>query len=234
MVYQLQKLYDNLLHTYGPQGWWPLSACANDGSGTQPTKTGSLYGYHPGDYAYPRDEKQRLEICLGAILTQNTSWPNVEKAIAQLIELVGELDVHQLLDVPEAQLKEAIRPAGYYNQKAAYLREFLLFYLGLHGRVPKREELLTVKGIGEETADSILLYGYGVATFVVDAYTKRILFAHGLIKVKASYGEVQALFHDVLKKDVVVYREYHSLLVEHAKRYYAKKPYGTTDPLLVD
>ena len=227
---KLQTLYEKLLKTYGKQGWWPLTVVSLSGNGTQPTKTGSLYGYHPGEYTYPRNEEQRLEICLGAILTQNTSWPNVEKAITGLLESVGELTAKHVLDLPEGQLKEAIRPAGYYNQKARYIREFLLFYLGLDSRVPSREELLQVKGVGEETADSILLYAYGVPTFVVDAYTKRILFAHGLIEEKTSYAQVQTLFHDALGRDTFMFQEYHALLVEHAKRHYAKKPYGKDDP----
>ena len=219
---RLQKLYEKLLESYGPQGWWPLTGV----TGMQPTKTGSLHGYHPNDYSYPKNESQRLEICIGAILSQNTTWVNVEKAITELILIVGELNVFKMLSFDVEELKKTIKPAGYYNQKTTYVLEFIRFYGGLDGRIPTREELLSVKGIGKETADSILLYGYSQPVFVVDAYAKRILSGHGLIDENASYDEVQKLFQDAIKKDYKVYQEFHALLVEHAKRYYSKKPYN--------
>lgn len=227
----MRALYRKLLSTYGPQGWWPLTAVSASGGGSQPTKTGSLQGYHPGDYSYPHTDSERFEICVSAVLTQNTAWPNVEKALLRLISTVGELSPATVMALDEEVLKEAIRPAGYYNQKAAYLRAFAAFYQDIDGRIPTRSELLSVKGVGKETADSILLYAYKVPVFVVDAYTKRILCGLDVIEEDAGYDEVQALFHSWLKKDVVVYQEFHALLVEHAKRWYAKKPYSKNDPL---
>ena len=219
----LAKLYDILLQRYGPQGWWPLISL----EGGNPTKTGSLKGYHPGDYSYPHTESQRFEICVGAVLTQNTAWVNVEKALVAL-HGKGLLDVRSLLEADPDEVKAAIRPAGYYNQKAARLRLVASWFIGREG-VPSREELLGLKGIGAERADSILLYAFRKPWFVVDAYTRRVLEGLGAISGSESYEEVQALFHDALEPDVEVYQEYHALLVEHAKRYYSKKPYGECD-----
>ena len=166
---KIQSFYENLLKEYGHQGWWPLLCC----EGCNPTKTGSVKGYHPKDYSYPKTDNQRFEICIGAILTQNTSWVNVEKALINLKKLKA-INAKALLELKDGDLKRAIKPAGYYNQKARKLKEFSTFYLMLKGKTPLREELLGVWGIGPETADSILLYGYKVASFVIDAYTKRI------------------------------------------------------------
>ena len=219
-------IYDALLKEYGPQGWWPLVGHA----GTNPTKAGSVNGYHPGDYSFPKTENQVYEILVGAILTQNTSWPQVEKALLNLNNL-GCLNPQRLLAASESDIKQAIKPAGYYNQKAVYLAEATRFFISLKGRTPTRDEVLAVKGIGNETADSIMLYAFSQPEFVVDAYTKRIFLHLGLISQDAHYMEIKCLFEDNIPKDTIVYQEYHALIVEHAKRYYSRKPYGVYDPL---
>jgi endonuclease-3 related protein len=214
---QLQKIYSVLLKEYGPQGWWPLLELHDSGAGVQPTKTGSVSGYHPGDYSYPKTKEQVFEICCGAILTQNTGWPQVEKALLNL-KKISILNPRGLLESNTDILKNAIKPAGYFNQKAKKLVLFTEFFMKLNRAVPTREELLNLWGIGNETADSMLLYAFKVPVFVVDAYTKRIFSRIGLCKKDARYEEVQALFEKNLKKDLKVYQEYHALIVEHAKR----------------
>jgi endonuclease-3 related protein len=231
---KIHSLYKKLYEAYGPQGWWPLVGHA----GTNPTKTGAVQGYHMGDYSFPRNRAEQFEICLGAILTQNTAWPAVEKSLLNL-KNINALAPEAILQLEEEVLKAAIRPSGYHNQKVRYIRNFTLFFQGLGERVPAREELLTIVGIGPETADSMLLYAFGQPEFVVDAYTKRILMALGLIAETASYASVKQLCEEALRKEiahpkelVVAYQEFHALLVEHAKRYYARKPYGQNDALL--
>ena len=132
----LHRFYLKLLAAYGPQGWWPLLGHA----GSNPTKTGSIAGYHPGDYAFPRNEAERFEICTGAILTQNTAWPNVEKALKALAAS-GALQPEAFLDLPEAELAALIRPSGYHNTKARKLKELAVFFRKLQGRIPTRDEL---------------------------------------------------------------------------------------------
>lgn len=214
---KIEQIYQFLYQKYGPQGWWPLQ----DFQGTNPTKTGSVMGYHPENYDLPSTSEQVFEICIGAILTQNVGWPNVEKALLNLKGL-GVLNPKYLLALDDDKLKEVIRPAGYYNQKAKKIRIFTDFFLDLE-RTPTREELLDIWGIGKETADSMLLYAFKVPTFVVDTYTRRIFFNLGLIDEMAEYDEIKALFEDNLRPDLAIYQEYHALIVEHAKRYYLKK-----------
>lgn len=211
------RIYAELLRCYGPQGWWPLLDC----EGGAPDKTGSRAGYHPGRYDLPETPAQAFEICVGAILTQNTAWTNVEAALRRLRD-AGGLDPEGLLALEENRLREAIRPAGFFNQKARKLREFARFFRDLEGRVPAREELLALWGIGRETADSMLLYAFGVPVFVVDAYTRRIAGSLGLIDPGADYDAIRAFFEEHLPLDAAVFQEYHALLVEHAKRHYRK------------
>ncbi|SCG85667.1 putative endonuclease MJ1434 [Methanobacterium congolense] len=201
-----------------------------DHEGSNPTKTGSLRGYHPENYELPEKDDEIYEIILGAILTQNTTWTSAEQALNNLNNLKA-IKPEKLLELSDETLKAAIRCAGFLNQKATYLREVTRFFISLEGRTPNRKEILAVKGVGNETADSILLYAYKKPEFVVDAYTKRIFSHLGLIPEKAGYMEVKELFESTLPKDVPVYQEYHALIVEHAKRYYQKKPYGVEDPL---
>jgi len=214
---RIKEIYRTLYSLYGPQGWWPLLDCR----GVNPTKTGSLRGYHPLDYTLPRTRAQIFEICVGAILTQNTAWPNVERALWNL-KAAGALEPKALLRLEEPTLKEAIRPAGYFNQKARKVRIFTEFFLSRR-LPPSREELLALWGIGKETADSMLLYAFKVPTFVVDTYTRRVLASLGMIRGGEEYDEVKRIFEDRLEPDLAGFQEYHALLVEHAKRCHAKK-----------
>ncbi len=226
----IRKIYDYLLAFYGPQGWWPLTELHETG-GINPTKTGSVQGYHPADYTYPQTRNQQFEIICGALLTQNTSWIQVEKALLNLKQ-IHSLSSEEILSLELETLKEAIKPAGYYNQKAERLKILACWFSELKNRIPAREELLSLKGVGSETADSILLYAFKQPSFVVDAYTRRILTNLSLIDEKASYNEIKALFEKNLPQDLAVYQEYHALLVEHAKRYYLKKNSYAKCPLL--
>ncbi|AKB81338.1 Endonuclease III [Methanosarcina barkeri 3] len=232
----IRKIYDCLLTSYGPQGWWPLTELREAG-GTNPTKTGSIQGYHPDDYTYPQTRSQQFEIICGALLTQNTSWIQVEKALLNLKDLLSLQQIYSfspeaVLSLDQEILKEAIRPAGYYNQKAVRLKNLACWFSELGARIPARTELLSLKGVGPETADSILLYAFKQTSFVVDAYTKRIVINLGLADEKASYNEIKALFEENLPEDLIVYQEYHALLVEHAKRYYQKKSTQINDVML--
>ncbi|MCQ2972679.1 MAG: endonuclease III domain-containing protein [archaeon] len=223
----LNQIYEKLLNEYSQQGWWPIT----DFEGTNPTKTGSINGYHVGDYSFPRNDKEQFEIIIGAILTQNTSWPSVEKALINIKKHI-EFTPENILTLDENTLKEAIRPAGYFNQKYNYLRNISKFYLSLDGKTPTRDELLNVKGIGNETADSILLFAYKEKEFIVDAYTKRILIHLDLIDEKDSYIKIKKYIENEFKGTVYNYQEFHALFVEHAKHFYSKKPYGVRDLLL--
>jgi endonuclease-3 related protein len=220
-------VYRILSHAYGPQGWWPLLEVR----GSQPTATGTLKGYHPGDFSFPRTERQRLEICVGAILTQNTAWPNVEKALLNL-ERLEALTVTRLLALSDAELEDAVRPSGYFRSKRRKLREWALAHQGWAGRTPSRADLLTVWGIGPETADSIRLYAYGQLEMVVDAYTRRLFAALGWVRETVSYDDLKELCTRELPLDVAVYQEFHALMVEHAKRCYRRQPWR--DDLLRD
>ena len=219
MSHLLLPIYSFLLKEYGQQGWWPLLGQ----KGSKPTKTGSVTGYHPGNYDLPKTRNQIFEVCLGAILTQNTGWPQVEMALNRLHEkncLVPE----KILGMDIEALKEAIRPAGYFNQKAKKVEIFTRYFLDLgQNRIPTREELLSLWGIGPETADSMLLYAFKVPTFVVDAYTRRIFTRLGMVQEKSGYDDIKSLFEQSLPKDLALYQEYHALIVEHAKRFYQKK-----------
>lgn len=185
-----------MLRAYGPQGWWP--------------------------------GETRTEIVVGAILTQNTNWRNVEKALARL-KAEGLLNWAALREVAPARLAECIRPAGYFNIKTRRLKNFVAWleeqhsgdFDGLERVHPAilREELLSITGIGPETADSILLYALEVPTFVVDAYTARVAGRHGLIEDSAGYDEIKALFEDHLPADARMFNEYHALLVAVGKRH---------------
>ncbi|AKB36851.1 Endonuclease III [Methanosarcina siciliae C2J] len=226
----IQTIYGFLLDSYGPQGWWPLIEL-HDGNGTNPTKTGAIRGYHPGDYTYPHTESQQFEIICGALLTQNTNWQQVEKALINLRQ-TDSLSPGGILSTDMENLKEAIKPAGYYNQKSIRLKILADWFTDLKSRTPEREELLSLKGVGPETADSILLYAFKQPSFVVDAYTRRVVSNLGLAEEKAKYSEIKALFEENVPGDPVIYQEYHALLVEHAKRYYQKKISYSRCPLL--
>ncbi len=197
-----------------------------------------LYAFYGPQHWWPGDSQ--FEIAVGAILTQNTNWSNVEKAIANL-KAARLLTARALHRAPAAQLALLIRPSGYFNIKAGRLRAFLAFlctaYRGSMKKMAKddtaslREDLLKVHGIGPETADSILLYALGKPVFVIDAYTKRVLSRHGIIDYRASYDEYRRFFHKVLDEDAKLFNEYHALLVMVGKDYCKPKPRCENCPL---
>jgi endonuclease-3 related protein len=204
----LMRIYRRLYEAYGPRHWWP--------------------GETP------------FEVMVGAILTQNTSWRNVEKAIQRLREK-GVLDSVGIHQVKKSKLASLIKSSGYFRIKADRLKAFVSFLFEDYGgdieRMRKeelgtlRQKLLKVKGIGSETADSILLYGLKKPIFVVDAYTKRILSRHRLIFEKASYEEIQELFMDHLPHDEKLFNEYHALIVHLGKTVCKKIPRCDLCPL---
>ncbi len=203
----LKELYQILWDAWGPQGWWP--------------------GETP------------LEVALGAILTQNTNWRNVARVIAGLKD-AGLLNPRSLRRLPEAELARLLRPAGYYNVKARRVRNFLFFLerhqdslagLAREDLETLRPALLALKGIGPETADSILLYALDKPTFVVDAYTCRILSRHGLLPEACSYEELRRLFMDHLPAEVPFYQEFHALLVKLGKEFCRPHPRCQVCPL---
>jgi len=201
---KLLRIHDLLLAAYGAQHWWPADS--------------------------------PFEVMLGAILTQNTNWRNVEKAIANLKQ-ADALDAEKILIMDDARLRELIRPSGFFNQKAVRLKLFCAFYLeygkeaGLRQLADPRASLLELKGIGPETADSMLLYALHMPVFVVDAYTRRIFSRLGLISADADYAEIQALFMQYLATDTSLFNEYHALIVAHAKRHCRVKPECGNCPL---
>ena len=198
---KLLLLYDRLYKAFGPQHWWPA--------------------------------KTDFEIIVGAILTQNTAWPNVEKAIGNLAG-EGLLTPRSLKSVNRKRLARLIRPSGYYNIKADRLKNFINFlFKRYNGSLKKmfsqdayvlRDELLSVKGLGKETADSILLYAGKKPVFVIDSYTKRILSRHDIIAGDSDYDSIQRLFIDNLPLNRQLFAEYHALLVKLAKEVCKKKP----------
>lgn len=195
----LEDIYEKLYRCFGPQDWWP------------------------GDSPF--------EVIVGAILTQNTNWQNVARAIDNL-KKAKVLTPTKLHSLPLNKLAQLIRPSGYFNIKAKRLKSFLGFLFKNHqGKLDKmfslpldelRQEILSVKGIGPETADSILLYAGGYPVFVVDAYTKRIFSRKKLFSEDADYHRVQEIFMVNLKKDVQLYNEYHALIVRLGKDFCKK------------
>jgi len=226
----LNLIYDKLLKTYSYQGWWPFL----DHEGINPNKTGANDGYHPGDYDFPKNKYQMFEVVIGSILTQNTTWTSAQQALNNLNKLI-EFTPKSLLNLAkknENDFKEAIRCAGFVNQKTNYLKNIAKFYHNLGNEIPSREDLLAIKGVGNETADSILLFAHKEKEFEVDAYTKRIFIYLGYINEKDNYMTIKKFFENNFKGNVNEYQEYHALIVEHAKRYYSKKPYGVNDKIL--
>ena len=202
------RVYRRLYKAYGPRHWWP--------------------GETP------------FEVTVGAILTQNTSWRNVEKAI-QRLKAKGVLSPQGIYRLKRSRLGSLIKSSGYYRIKADRLKSFMDFlfteYDGDLRRMKRerlvalRKELLGVKGIGPETADSVLLYALKKPIFVVDGYTKRVLSRHGVISEKASYGEVQRVFMDHLPHDEKLFNEYHALFVHLGKTLCRKIPRCEICPL---
>lgn len=204
-------IYQRLLSHFGPQDWWP--------------------GETP------------FEVMVGAILTQNTAWSNVERAIANL-KATEALNGAVILELPDAELADLIRPAGYFNVKTTRLKALCRFlhdeavldapeHLAEKAPLPElRQRLLAVHGVGEETADSILLYALNLPSFVVDAYTRRIFGRLQLLTNKESYGEIRAAFMDNLTTEVGIFNEYHALIVQLGKGTCRPKPHCGICPLL--
>ncbi len=196
---RLLEIYNTLYNRFGPQDWWPADT--------------------------------PFEVIIGAILTQSTNWKNVEKAIDNL-KKYDLLDANALHKVDEKTLAETIRASGYYNMKAKKIKAFLDFLFSSYsGNLEEmfktpidllRKQLLNVYGIGEETADSIILYAGNLPMFVIDAYTKRIISRLDFLEEKCSYSQYQRLFMDNLPHDPNLFNEYHALLVALGK-YYCKK-----------
>jgi len=197
----LTTVYERLLKDFGPQKWWPAQT--------------------------------RFEVIVGAILTQNTNWTNVEKALIKLKDK-KVLSPRALKDISAQKLAYLIKPAGYFNVKARRLKNFINFLfeeydgdlkkMARKDSVLLRRQLLDVNGIGPETADSILLYAFDRPVFVVDAYTKRILYRHNMVDQKADYHEIQDIFMNTLEHDVKLFNEYHALIVRLGKDYCKPKP----------
>ena len=217
---QLESLYRRLLDAYGPQGWWPTPSRAGARGFTE-------RGYHPGEYGGPRAPRERFEIIVGAILTQNTAWTNVEKALTRLRE-AGIFRPADVLAVPTSRLAGLIRASGYFNQKARKLKGVAALFSADRALAPRaaptRDDLLAQWGVGPETADSILLYAFRVPVFVVDAYTRRLIERVGLDVPTDHYDEIQQAFHGSLSPRHELYNEFHALIVAHAKVHCRAKP----------
>ncbi len=216
---RLRLLYRQLVRAYGPQGWWPLAG-RSGGPGFDP------HGYHRAPGRPRLTAADRFEISVGAVLTQNTAWTNVERALAR-IRGRGVRLPRDLLALRTGELARLIRPAGYYNQKARKLRLLASFFSrpgALSSRAPARHELLALWGIGPETADSILLYAFDTPVFVVDAYARRLLARLGILTGVESYSTVQSMLQTALRRDGRLFNEMHALIVEHGKRRCRARP----------
>ncbi|MEW6678413.1 MAG: endonuclease [Pseudomonadota bacterium] len=206
-----RDVHDRLLAHFGPQHWWP------------------------GDSPF--------EVMVGAVLTQNTAWRNVEKAIGRL-KVAQALSCNPILAIPIDELACLIRPAGFFNVKSRRLKALCQFLaergvaeapeaLARQARVDAlRKDLLAVYGVGEETADSILLYALDLPVFVVDAYTRRIFGRLGLLDGNEAYGDIQARFHARLPAEVALFNEYHALIVALGKTCCRPRPRCGVCPLV--
>jgi len=198
---ELLAVYKKLLNHYGSRDWWPAET--------------------------------PFEVIIGAILTQNTNWNNVEKAITNL-RRAEALTLDTILQLDRKTLEQLIRPSGFFRQKAERLQLFCLHIKERHNSSldhlfdqklnTVRDELLSLKGIGPETADSILLYAGQFPSFVVDAYTNRLFQRLGLFTGKEKYNEARILFMDNLPREISLYNEYHALIVLHCKEFCRKTP----------
>lgn len=204
----LLQIYQKMFDALGPRHWWP--------------------GETP------------FEVIIGAILTQNTNWSNVEKAIKNL-KTAGKLSPEGIYELSVTELAKLIRPSGFFNVKAKRVKAFINWLFSRYeGNLSKmfaqdlqalRGELLSVKGIGPETADSILLYAGNMPTFVVDAYTHRIFSRHELIPEESTYDEMKSFFEENLPEDVQLFNEYHALIVNIGKTFCKTKKVCEPCPL---
>ena len=187
---KLTALYDRLLDAYGPQYWWPAESA--------------------------------FEVIVGAVLTQNTSWKNVERAITSL-KATGNLDLDRITALPRDDLAGLIRSSGFFNVKAMRLKNLWLRSQGGLDALTKwdtsslRQSLLSINGVGPETADDILLYAFQRPVFVIDAYTRRLLKKLGLVEGGEDYETLREMFEACLPPEHRLYNEYHALIVRHAK-----------------
>lgn len=205
---ELMKIYQLLLERYGRRNWWPADS--------------------------------PFEMAIGAILTQNTNWQNVEKAIANL-SAAGALSCAALCTLPRERLEELIRPSGFFRQKAERLQRFAGYLRENYQEslekmlqqplAPLRKELLALKGIGPETADSILLYAGEHLSFVVDAYTGRLFSRLGLLNGTEKYAQIRTFFMQQLPAQAALYNEYHALIVIQCKEHCRKRPLCPGCPL---
>src|SRR5664280_542948 len=221
-----------MAEVYGPQGWWPVQGERN--AFVNPHGQREQEGYHPKQFEFPRTRRGRWEICCGALLTQNTAWTNVRQALAGLRNQ-RIVTPEQLLSADIQTLRTIIRPAGYFNQKSGYLRALAEWFLRCDPALRRaarsralleasRPTLLQVRGVGPETADSILLYAYALPTFVVDTYTRRVFARLALVETSWSYERIRSLFERALERPSVAatveyWQEAHALIVEHAKHH---------------
>lgn len=204
----LTNIFNQLLDHFGPLHWWPADS--------------------------------PFEVVIGAILTQNTAWRNVEGAIAAL-KAEMPLTVGNLLRIERQRLEELIRPSGFFRQKAERLQLFAVHLMSHHAGdlsamlagplIEVRDELLKCKGVGPETADSILLYAGGRPSFVVDAYTRRLFGRLGLLQGRESYDRIRQIFMTHLPHNSDLFNEYHALIVEQCKQYCRTKPFCSDCPL---
>ncbi|MBN2196141.1 MAG: hypothetical protein JW751_25215 [Polyangiaceae bacterium] len=237
---RVRQALASLLSHHGPQGWWPVRterARFETQTGERQTR-----GYHPGEFDFPRTREGRWEIVTGAVLTQNTAWSNVERAL----DALGAARVtapEAMLALDPAGLGAIVRPAGYFNQKSRYLRAVAEWFMASDpalAAAPRsratledvRPRLLAVRGVGPETADSVLLYAYSLPTFVIDAYTRRVLAAHGLADPTTPYEELRtaceaALDEPTAAERVRLWQESHAVIVEEAKAMRRETPAGT-------
>lgn len=205
---KLNEMFNLLYNHFGPQGWWP--------------------------------GETTLEVIVGTVLTQNTNWKNAAKAIENLKNR-GLLSINALYSLKETDLAQEIQSAGYFNIKAKRLKNLINYIMDRYqGELSLffeedtqnlRESLLSIKGIGPETADSILLYAGNRPVFVIDAYTFRILLRHSMCDEQAAYYELQEIFMDNLPEDTKLFNEFHALIVQTGKEYCRKKPVCDACPL---
>ena len=218
----LPQLYQNLFNKYGPQGWWPLLSLEK--FGINPPKRGTNTGYHPKNYDIPSTNAQILEVIIGSILMQNTSWTNADKALGSLNAKSG-LECSKISKLDHSELGEIIRSSGYFNQKASrlqtlckFLKKYPISELLLQSAEKLRPKLLQLNGVGPETADTIILYAFKQPSFVIDAYTRRLLTRLGIVQGKLSYIDYQQMFHQSfppVTENVPLFNEFHALIVQH-------------------
>lgn len=221
----LPILYKKLFKAFGYRGWWPVTL-----------KPGFAPQYRPGFYLEP-SKNEAFEISISAILTQNTSWENVKKSLIKLSS-EGLLDPLKLRAIELNKLMNLIRSSGYYRQKSQRLIRFCDWFIENWGKAKfssndsLRNSLLSVNGIGPETADSILLYAFNRPSFVIDSYTKRIV-SRIFNEKEKKYDELKKEFEESLDKEISLYNEFHALLVELGKRFCKKNnPICLECPLL--